>query len=65
MFSRSSKRNRKKSVAKTVAPATIKIIEPEQTSVEKPAIDLSKAKVTVTGPEGGLMIKVNNEGEDE
>jgi len=65
MFSRSSKRNRKKPVVKAVVPANIKIIEPEQTNVEKPAIDLNKAKITVTEPEGGLMIKVNKEGEED
>lgn len=62
MFSRSSK-TRKKVVAK---PATIKIIKPEQSTVKKQPLDLSKAKVSIIKPESGLKIMVEeDEGEDE
>ena len=65
MFSRSSKRNRKK-VATQVKKATVEIVKPEQNLEEEPAIDLNKAIITITEPEGGLMIEVNNkEGEDK
>ncbi len=61
MFTR-SKKTRKKMVVK---PATIKIIKPEQ-SEKKEALDLSKAKISIIGPESGLKIMVEkSEGEDE
>lgn len=61
MFSRSSKRRRVVS-----KPATIKIIKPEQSENKEPALDLSKAKITIIKPETGLRIMVEeNEGEDE
>lgn len=60
MFSRSKRR---RVVSK---PATIKIIKPEQSENKKPALDLSKAKITIIKPEAGLRIMVEeNEGEDE
>ena len=60
MFSRSKKR---RMVAK---PATIKIVKPEQSENKEPALDLSKAKITIIKPEAGLKIMVEeNEGEDE
>ena len=60
MFSRSKKR---RMVAK---PATIKIVKPEQSENKEPALDLSKAKITIIKPEAGFKIMVEeNEGEDE
>lgn len=57
MFSRSSK------TRKVVKPATIKVIKPEQE--EKPALDLTKAKITIIKPDAGLKVMVEeNEGED-
>ena len=60
MFSRSKRR---RVVSK---PATLKIIKPEQSQNKGPALDLSKAKITIIKPETGLRIMVEeNEGEDE
>ncbi len=63
MFSRSS---RTKKVAKS---ATVTVVKPEQkkVSVVKPALDLSKAEITIIKPKKGLTIMVDeeeNEGED-
>lgn len=61
MFSHSGKRKR---VAK---PATVTIIKPDEkkVSVVKPALDLTKAKITIIKPEPGLKVMVEeNEGED-
>lgn len=61
MFSRSSRK--KRVVSK---PATITIIKPEQTQIKKPALDLSKAKISIIKPDTGLRIMVEeDEGEDE
>lgn len=62
MFSRSSKR--RKVVSKK---ATIKVIKPEQSENKEPALDLSKAKITIIKPEAGLkiMVEEEKEGEDE
>ena len=63
MFSRSKKKPGKKVAVKS---ATISIIEPEQKKEETPAIDLSKAKITVLEPENsGLKILVDEREEDE
>lgn len=62
MFSRSKKR---KVVSK---PATITIVKPEQSENKEPALDLSKAKITIIKPENGFKVMVEeeeNEGEDE
>jgi len=58
MFTRSSKK--KRMVSK---PATIKIVKPEQSAA--PALDLTKAKITIIKPETGLRIMVEEDGEDE
>jgi len=60
MFSRSSKRR------KVAKPATVTIVKPEQkVSIVKPALDLSKAKITIIKPEPGLKIMVEEEIEGE
>ena len=61
MFTRSSKKRRM--VAKQ---ATIKVIKPGQSEQKQPALDLSKAKISIIKPETGLKIMVEEkEGEDE
>lgn len=61
MFSRSS---RTKRVAK---PATVTVVKPEEKkiSVVKPALDMSKAKITIIKPKKGLTIMVDEEIEGE
>ena len=63
MFSRSSRKGGRKVVSK---PATVEIIKPEQS---KPAIDLSKAKITIEKPNKGLKVlveeKEDKEGEED
>lgn len=56
-------RSKKKRVLK---PATITIVKPEESEVKKPALDLTKAKITIIKPESGLKVMVEeDEGEDE
>lgn len=61
MFSRSKKRAATRVVSK---PATISIIKPDEKKVE-PALDLSKAKITIIKPESGLRVMVEEELKEE
>lgn len=61
MFSRSRKVTTKKVVSK---PATVSIIKPDEKKVE-PALDLSKAKITIIKPESGLRVMVEEELKEE
>ena len=61
MFSRSKKHATRKVVSK---PATISIIKSDEKKVE-PALDLSKAKITIIKPESGLRVMVEEELKEE
>ena len=65
MFSRSKKKSStpKKTVTKL---ATATIIKPEEkkATIITPAIDLSKAQITIIEPDTGLRIQVEEEEED-
>lgn len=61
MFSRSKKHTAKRAVSK---PATISVIKPDEKKVE-PALDLSKAKITIIKPESGLRVMVKEEIKEE
>ena len=61
MFSRSRKATTKKVVLK---PAAISVIKPDEKKVE-PALDLSKAKITIIKPESGLRVMVEEEIKEE